>query len=152
MNDFVPALKDRAILLGWVAGLVLISLVLWSVSYPFRAVSLMRSTNRVLISMDDERRLAFPVARPPAGIAPLGCWYRVLNSNSNFYVFAIMRDGILVPCGAEVTERGEVHIVPLGSHARQIMGRIPQSVIQVYVHRIESAAASLAAAGGGETR
>jgi hypothetical protein len=148
MNDFIPALKDRAILLGWVAGLVLISIVLWSFSYPFRAVSLMRATNRVLIAMDDERRLAAPIAHPPAGLTPLGCWYQVLDSNSNFFVFAIMRDGILVPCGAEVTEKGEVHIIPLGSHARQIMERIPQSVIQIYIHRIESAAASLAASGG----
>jgi hypothetical protein len=150
MNDFIPALKDRAILLGWVAGLVLISLTLWSFSYHFRAVCLMRATNKVLISMDDERRLASPVTRPPAGLAPLGCWYRLLNSNSNFYVFAIMRDGILVPCGAEITEGGGVSIIPLGSHARQIMERIPQSVIQVYVHRIKSAAASLVAGGTDE--
>jgi hypothetical protein len=78
----------------------------------------------------------------------MGCWYRILNSDSHFLVFAIMREGILVPCGAEITEKGEVEIIPLGNHAQQLMDRIPQSILQVYVHRIESAAVSLVATTG----
>jgi hypothetical protein len=50
-----------------------------------------------------------------------------------------MREGVLVPCGVEITEDGIVNeIIPLGSHARQVIGRIPQGVIQVYIHRIKS--------------
>jgi hypothetical protein len=138
VKDFIPVIKDRAIFLGWIAGLVIISILLWSFSYPFRATCLMLSTNKVLISMADERRLTSPLLRPPAVPVPLGCWYRLANSNSLFFVFTIMREGILVPCGAEIFENGDVSISPLGSHARQLFERIPQSIMQVYIHRIES--------------
>jgi hypothetical protein len=146
VKELIPVLKDRAIFLGWVAGLAIICVMLWSFTYSFRATCLMRSTNKVLISMIDERRLIAPLRRPPASPAPLGCWYSMHNSNSLFFVFTIMREGILVPCGAEISEKGEVTIIPLGSHARQLFERIPQSIIQVYIHRIESSGASIVSA------
>jgi hypothetical protein len=142
MTNLTVLLKDRAILAGWIAGLVLIGSLLWSMSFPFRAFCLMRSTNKVLIAMDDPRRLTAPLPHP-AGQVSLGCWYRLSGSgsdNSLFYVFALVQGGILVPCGAEISGKGEVlEIIPLGSHARQIMKRIPPGMIQMYVRRIESA-------------
>jgi hypothetical protein len=135
--------KDRAILLGWIAGLVLIIALLWSLSFPFRSACLLRSANKTLALMDDPRRLAAPLLHPvPAG--PLGCWYTLSESRSLFLVFAIIKDGILVPCGAEIAESGLVtEIIPLGSHAGQAMAQIPQGLIQVYIRRIESAAAAI---------
>jgi hypothetical protein len=48
----------------------------------------------------------------------------------------------------EINKDGKaVDIVPLGSHARQIIGRIPQGVIQVYIRRIESSASFGSGAG-----
>jgi hypothetical protein len=150
MKDMTSGLKDRAVFAGWIAVLVLIAALLWSLSFPFRSNCLMRAANKVLISMDDDRHIAAPVLRPPAGPAPLGCWYRLYESGSLFFVFAIMREGILVPCGAEISEQGQVvEIIPLGSHARQVMNQIPQGLIQVYVRRIESAAAAIIAAKPG---
>jgi len=150
MKDMPSALKDRAVFAGWIAALILIAALLWSFSFPFRADCLMRAANKVLISMEDHRHLAAPVLRPPAGPAPLGCWYRLYESNSLFFVFAIMREGILVPCGAEISDEGKiVEIIPLGNHARQVMNQIPQGLIQVYVRRIESAAAAIIAAKSG---
>jgi len=147
MKDMTSALKDRAVLAGWIAALVLIASLLWSLSFPFRVNCLMRSTNKVLIAMNDHRRLIDPVLHPVAKPAPLGCWYRVYESDSLFVVFVIMREGILVPCGAEISGQGEiVEIIPLGNHARQVMDQIPQGLIQVYVPRIESAAAAIIAA------
>ena len=145
MTDVTLVLKDRGILLGWIIGLVLIASLSWSLSYPFRAAGLMRSTNRILISQDDERRLAAPLSQQFAMPATLGCWYRLANSNSLFFVFAILRDGILIPCGVEISDRGEaVALVPLGSHALKVFDRIPQGLVQVYVSRIESAAKRMA--------
>ena len=142
MKDFTSVLKDRGIFLGWVAGLALIALLLWSLSFPFRANRLMESTNRVLASMEDTRVLSAPLSQPFAAPVPLGCWYRLADSGSLFFVFVIMRDGILVPCGAEMSVYGEVtEVLPLGSHARRVFDRIPQGLIQVYVRRIETAAA-----------
>jgi hypothetical protein len=150
MKDMTVVLKDKAVLAGWIVALALIASLLWSLSFPFRSDCLMRATNKILISMNDGRRVSSPVIRPFAGPVPLGCWYRLSESDSFFLVFAIMREGILVPCGAEVSEQGEVvEIIPLGNHARQVMNQIPRGLMQVYVHRIESAAAAVTAAGSG---
>lgn len=147
MKETTSVVKDRVVFAGWVAALAIIAAVMWSLSFPFRADCLMRVTNKILISMDDNRRLAAPVLRPFAEPAPLGCWYRLYESGSLFFVFAVMREGILVPCGAEISEQGKiVEIIPLGNHARQVIDQIPQGLIQVYVCRIESAAASVIAA------
>jgi len=151
MTNLTVLLKDRAILAGWIASLVLIGSLLWSLSFPFRAFCLMRSTNKVLITMGDSRRLVAPLANPAGGPVSLGCWYRLSGSGSGsdnafFYVFTLVQGGILVPCGAEISEKGEVlEIIPLGSHARQIMKRIPPGLIQMYIRRVESAAAAVAA-------
>ena len=145
MNDFTSTLKDRAILLGWITGLLLVVILLWSLTFSFRSACLMRSANKVLISQEDSRVLSAPLPQPFAAPVPLGCWYSLADTPSLFFVFAIMRDGILVPCGAEISVQGEVtDIIPLGKHARKVMDRIPQGVIQVYVRRIESAAAKKA--------
>jgi hypothetical protein len=148
MNGLTHVLKDRAILVAWIAGLVLIASLLWFLSFPFRSVCLMNATNKILASMDDDsaappKLLSAPLLRHFSGPAPMGCWYRLTDSHSLFYVFVLMHGGILVPCGAELSEEGKVTgIIPLGSHARQVMTRIPQGLIQVYVNRIESAAAA----------
>ena len=141
MVNVTAVLKDRAIFAGWIAGLILIASLLWSLSFPFRSFCLMRSANKVFIAMDDQRRLVAPLPNPASNPVALGCWYR-LNGSSGalFYIFAFVQGGILVPCGAEISENGKViDIVPLGSHARQIMNRIPQGLIQMYIRRIESA-------------
>ena len=141
MNNLVPSLKSRAVFGAWIAGLLLAAALLWSLSFPFRASCLMRVTNKVLASMNDERRLSAPLPHLSARPVPLGCWYSLAESPSLFLVFTVMRGGILIPCGAEIAERGEiVEIIPLGSHARQVMEKTPRAVLQLYVRRIETAA------------
>ena len=74
----------------------------------------------------------------------MGCWYSLHESVSVFFVFPIMREGVLVPCGAEISGNGEViDIIPLGAHAKQVLDRMPPNLIQIYVRRIETTAASL---------
>jgi hypothetical protein len=150
MNGLTHVLKDRAILVAWIAGLVLITSLLWFLSFPFRSACLMNSTNKILASMNEAdyskapRILSAPLLRPFSGSAALGCWYRLADSNSLFYVFVLMHGGILVPCGVEISEKGVIgEIIPLGSHARQVMGRIPQNLIKVYAQRIETSTAAV---------
>lgn len=153
MNDWTSVLKDRAILSGWIAGLVLAAALLWFLTFPFRSACLMNSTNKALAAMDDTRRLSSPYLHYKAGPGlrfadPLGCWYHLSDSadGSLFYVFVIMREGILVPCGAEISGRGElIEIVPLSSHAQQIIGQIPAGMMQVYLRRLRIVSAAIAA-------
>ncbi len=150
MNKLSPALKDRLILLGWIAGLLLAASLAWSLSFHYRADILMRSVNKALDAAGDTRRISSPLPRRSARPAPMGFWYRLYESDSLFFVFVIMNEGIFIPCGAEIGKDGKaVDIVPLGSHARQIIGRIPRGVIQVYIRRVESAASFGSGAGKG---
>jgi len=138
-------MKDRLILLGWIAGMLLAASLAWSLTFPYRADSLMRSVNKALDAAGDTRAITSPLPHRFARSAPMGFWYRLYGSDSLFFVFVIMNEGILVPCGVEINKDGHaVDVVPLGSHARQVMGRIPQGVIQVYIRRVES----VASAGG----
>jgi hypothetical protein len=139
MNKLPPIVKDRLIFLGWIAGLLLAASLIWSLSFTYRASSLMRSVNNSLAAAGDARMIS---SRLPGRFAgPMGIWYRLHESDSLFFVFVIMREGVLVPCGMEIGKDGKaVDVVPLGSHARQVIGRIPQGVIQVYIRRAESAA------------
>jgi hypothetical protein len=149
MNKLSPAVKDRLILLGWIAGLLLSVSLIWSLSFPYRSACLMRAVSWALESAGDARLIISPLPNQFARPAPMGFWYRLYESDSLFFVFVIMNEGILVPCGVEINKYGKAaDIVPLGSHARQVLGRIPQGVIQVYLHRIESAASSGGAASG----
>ncbi|MCL2192384.1 MAG: hypothetical protein FWB78_03175 [Treponema sp.] len=144
MNSIVPALKDRAILAGWIVGLVLAASLIWSFSFSFRLHVLMHATNRALIGMDDTRLLNAPLPRAFQTRELLGGWYTLVGSDSLFLVFAIMRDGILVPHGAEVSADGQIlELIPLGYHAWQVLDRIPQGLIDVYARRIEYAFARL---------
>jgi len=140
MNKLSPAVKDRLILIGWIAGLLLAVSLLWSLSFNYRAAALMRSVNKALEAAGDTRTVSSHVPGRVARPAPVGFWYRLYESDSLFFVFVIMNEGILVPCGVEISGKGKaVDIVPLGSHARQVIDRIPQGVIRVYIRRIESA-------------
>jgi len=140
MNKLSPTVKDRLILLGWFAGLLLAASLAWSLSFPYRANSLMRSVNKALEMAEDTRIIAGPLPGQFIKSSPMGLWYRLYESDSFFFVFVIMNEGILVPCGVEISKDGKaVDIVPLGSHARQLIGRIPQGVIQVYIRRVEAA-------------
>jgi hypothetical protein len=146
----ISSLKDRAVLAGWIAGLILAGALLWSLSFPFRTVCLMRTVNRALIETGDERRLLAPLSRPVKGQFPFGCWYTLDKPDTLFFVFTVMRDGMLVPCGAEISDGATVaEIVPLGNHARQVMERIPPGLVHIYTNRIESALANGMAAGRG---
>jgi len=154
MNKLSPTVKDRLILIGWFVGLLLSASLVWSLSFNYRARFLMRSVNIALYAAGDSRKLvshlpgrftkpavAEASAVPAyAGPMPMGLLYSLNESDSLFYIFAFMNEGILVPCGVEINKDGKaVDIVPLGSHARQVIGRVPQGVIQVYLRRIESA-------------
>jgi len=150
VNKLSPIVKDRLILLGWIAGLLLAASLAWSLSFPYRSAFLMRSVNKSLEAAGDTRIVSSPLPGRFTRPALMGFWYRLNESGSSFFVFTIMNEGILVPCGVEINEDGKaVGIVPLGSHARQVIGRIPQGVINVYIRRIESASAGGASAGKG---
>jgi hypothetical protein len=144
MNN-IQDIKNKAVLLGWILGLLIIITVLWTLTQPLQAHYLLRTVNGAFIDSGDSRRITAYIphnAQKGGGKAgPIGYWYSMYNSDNRMFVFAFFRDGILVPLGAVVSANGSVsEIVPLSAHAVKIMDRLPQSILQMYASRIESVA------------
>jgi len=134
-------MKDKLILLGWIAGLLLFVSLIWILVQPSLAFNLMRTVNSVFVSDNDSRRVSVYLQTKPGKAEIFGYWYTMYNSANKFFVFTPFQDGILVPLGAVVSPDGEVsEILPLSAHAAQIFDAMPKSVLQMYVDRIEDAA------------
>lgn len=130
-------LKDKAILLGWIAGLLFLISLLWILTGPAQAQKMLRTVNGVFITTGDNRRVStyLHVNSGKAGL--LGYWYSMYNSNDKMFVFSVFKDGILVPLGAVVSDGKVGDIIPLSAHAMKTFDAIPESFLQVYVTRIE---------------
>jgi hypothetical protein len=138
-------LKDKAILLGWITGLLLLISLLWIITQPVQSYYLMRTVNNVFINNNDTRRLSASVHAPfsqqrSEKASLLGYWYSMHNTTDYMFVFAVFQDGIMVPLGAVVSPNGRVNeVIPLSAHAVYVFDRLPQSILQMYVTRIETA-------------
>jgi hypothetical protein len=138
----MPRIRDDAIFIGWIAGLLVAASLIWSLTRPLQTRYLMRAVNRALTAREDTRRLAAPVDRYAVSTNPIGVWYTMLNSDSGIFVFTIMRDGALVPCLAELSPEGRIReLIPLSGSSEQVLDHIPRSIVDVYIRRIEAAAA-----------
>jgi len=134
-------LKDRLILFGWIAGLLILTSLIWISSRQLQANYLLRSVNNVLLNSDDSRRLSAYIPDKPGKAGLLGYWYSMRNSSDTMFVFTIFQDGILVPFGAIVSDNGSVsEVIPLSAHAVQAFDNLPRSIVQMYVTRIEAVA------------
>jgi len=137
----IQELKGRAILVGWIAGILMLISLIWILFQPVQAHYLLRSINYVFINNDDERRVTNYIQKRPGKTGLMGYWYSMYNTNENMFVFTVFRDGILIPLGAIVSDSGNVQeIIPLSAHAVQVFNNLPQSVLQIYIKRIEAAA------------
>jgi hypothetical protein len=132
-------LKDKAILAGWIIGIILLISIIWVPSQTMQANFLLRTINNVLSNNGDSRRVLTFIQKKPAKPGLLGYWYSINNSTDQMFVFTVFKDGILVPFGAIVSSDSNVEeIIPLSSHAVQIFDNIPKSVLQMYITKIES--------------
>jgi hypothetical protein len=141
---FFSEIKDWAVFFGWIGGLILAGGIIWSLTQPLRARSLMRSVNRVLSLREDPRRLEAPLPfpRPSGSASPQGTWFSLSNSGDRFFVFPIMREGVLVLCGSRVNGEGKVEeLIPLSHQGEQALDYIPREIIQTHIRRIEAIAA-----------
>ena len=134
-------IKDRSIFIGWLAGLLFLIALIWILTQGAQAHNLLRTVNNVFIASGDSRRLISHVSQIDGKAGLLGYWYNMINSTDKMFVFAVFQDGIHVPLGAIVSANGRVNeIIPLSAHAVQTFDKMPQSILQLYVTRIETAA------------
>jgi hypothetical protein len=143
-QDLLSVLKDRAIFCGWIAALLLAGGLVWVLTSGARERVLLKAINRALIQYEDPRRLGAPLPSPkiPGKMPPLGSWFSLSPGSGRLFVFGLFREGMLLPCGALVSEEGRVEeVLPLSGGARQIFDRIPEGVFLPYIRRIEEYAA-----------
>jgi hypothetical protein len=140
MIGSIPGIRDRAILGGWIAGFLIVCALIWNLTRPLQTRYLLRTVNRVFIDIGDSRRISSPLARQGGKPVPMGYWFSMLESADRMFVFGVMQDGILIPCGAIVSLEGKVkEIIPLSGHARQILHTFPAGIMGLYIRRIEAA-------------
>jgi len=133
--------KDRTILFGWITGILGIIAVIWIFTENLQAHNLLRSVNYIFINSNDPRRITGYISDSKGKTGLFGYWFSMYDTTDRMFVFADVKDGILIPLGAIVSENGAVkEVIPLSAHAIQIFDTLPQSIIKMYIGRIEAVA------------
>ena len=144
----VPRLKDSAILVGWISGLILLAGLFWFLTQPVRTSIMIRAVNKVLAQSGDIRRLGEAQSRGSLG---MGTWFTMeelpnqtdtgrekLAKGSRAYVFAFIGEGFFFPCAAVVSPGGNVEeFIPLSDHGKRMIKRVSPGIIKIYSLRIE---------------
>jgi hypothetical protein len=152
-NPLIPKLKDAGLLLGWIAGLILIAGFCWFFTQSLRNRFLLRAVNRVLEQSGDSRRLgeALSPKALKAGFSGIGVWYTIradalmgrsssgnISDGTMALIFAFMGEGYFFPCAAIMTENGKVQeFIPLNSYGERVIKRISPGILAIYTRRIE---------------
>jgi hypothetical protein len=137
-RDLSP-LKDTALLIGILAGIFLIGGLLWFFTGSARDRFLQDAVNRVMAGMDEPLRLNGVSDRMSLKRIPLGKWYNIDGSGDLILVFPLISGGAALPCGAVVNPGGKVdRVIPLGIHGAQLFRNLPQGILRIYIHRIET--------------
>ena len=151
-NPLIPHLKDAAIFLGWIAGIVLVAGLCWFFTQPVRNRFLQNSVNRVLEQSGDQRRVGSPLfIKAPAAF---GSWFSVFElpsrqtaagsgegspeEGTKAFVFSFIGGGFFFPCAAIIAPDGTVKdFIPLGKYGERMMKQVSPGILRIYVRRIE---------------
>ena len=152
-KPLIPQVKDALILLGWIAGLILIASLVWFFTQPIRSRSLLGAVNRVLLESGDSRSLEKPVSDGMSGFFGTGAWYTMTESaafrtgstgrgglpdGTRAFVFTFIGGGTFFPCAAVVGPDGKVlEFIPLNSHGEKMLKLVSPGVLKIYAQRIE---------------
>ena len=149
-NPLIPKMKDAAILVGWIAGLIIIAGLCWFFTQPVRDAFLIKAVNKVLEQSNEPRRLGEPL---PARSLGMGSWFTMteavkrrdagtgpLLEGTKAYVFVLIAEGNFFPCAAIVSPECKVEeFIPLNSHGKRIIKQFSSGILRVYASRIEGA-------------
>ena len=131
-------IKDKLILLGWITAILLLISVIFIFSNNFQKRQLIRTVNSVFYYRDDSRRISEYTAKITFKSGIMGYWFSINNSTDKIFIFTFFQDGILLPLAAVVSQDGNVkEIIPMSEHALSVFENIPDSILQVYISKIE---------------
>jgi hypothetical protein len=149
----MPAFKDSLLFSLWIGAIFLAAFLCWFLTQPLRADILKSTVNRnlsertpsVLGSDGASGGEAAPRLEkfiPPreleSGTFRMGYWFTIKDrKNSKALVFTLAAEGTFLPCLAIVTDKKVEAIRPLGSHSKELFGRLTPGVLRIYIRRIE---------------
>jgi hypothetical protein len=145
-ENIPPSVKRIGVSAGWVAGLILISALLWGFTQPVRNRALLNSVNRILDRTAEERRLAAPIPLwgMPGRASQAGSWFITDTSGDWAVVFTVVSGGVFTPALAFISRDGIAgSIIPLSAHGETAFQRLPKAYLRIYVRRIETSYALL---------
>jgi hypothetical protein len=142
--------KDTIKIFGWIASILIIAGLCWTLTQPVRNRFLTRAVNRILEQYGDSRRLA-ELSTPMGGASLIGSWHNISEArrpgimpDENFpvgtkaFVFSFIAEGTIFPCIAIVDPMGKVQeFIPLNTHGKKILSRISPGILKLYIRRIE---------------
>jgi hypothetical protein len=144
--------RDTIKLFGWIASILIIAGLCWTLTQSVRNRFLTRAVNRVLEQYGDSRRVAELSSSVKIGGASLiGSWHNMIkarqqgtSTNDDFldgttaFVFSFIAEGTIFPCVAVVDPMGRVQeFIPLNTHGKKILSRISPGILKLYIRRIE---------------
>ena len=141
----IPHLKDTFIIMGWIAGILLIGALSWFLTRSIRTQFLQDSINRALIKMEDPRSLESPLVsgvfknqRNYGPLSPQGRWFSLKDKEGRLLFFTLISGGTFLPCAAILNSQGKVsEIIPLDSRGKNALSQVSPGIIKLYLRRIE---------------
>jgi hypothetical protein len=154
----MPAFKDSLLFSLWIGVIFLAAFLCWFLTQPLRADILKNAVNRNLSERTGSDRNPSALGSggasggeaaprlekfiPPGGLESgtfrMGYWFTIKDGkNSKALVFVLAAEGTFLPCLAIVTDKKVEAILPLGSHSKELFGRLTPGVLRIYVRRIE---------------
>jgi len=144
--------RDTIKFFGWIASILIIAGLCWTLTQPVRNRFLIRAVNRVFEQYGDFRRVA-ELSFPEKGSSLIGSWHTVIKarqpgipSNDDLpegtkaFIFSFVAEGTFFPCAAIIDPMGKVQeFIPLNGHGKKILARISPGILKLYTRRIEGA-------------
>jgi hypothetical protein len=142
-GEKTPPVRDTALLLGWVGGIILAGCLLWLLTQPGRGRNLARGVNRAMVLLEKDYHLGNPLPfgdMSPAA-ARLGFWFTLQgeeNRERKVLVFTLIAGGSFLPCAAVVSPDGKMEeLIPLRRGGEALLKGLSPGETALWVRRIE---------------
>jgi hypothetical protein len=131
---------------AWIAGLLLVSVLLWALTQPVRNRMLLNSVNRILGTRGEETRLQTPLSSwgMPGRAVQAGTWFITTKPGVWAVIFTVPSGGIFTPVLVFFPPDGTAgSFIPLSVHGEAVFRRLPPGHLRIYARRLEKSHALL---------
>jgi hypothetical protein len=143
---FIVGLGDRGVLAGWIAGLLVLTIVPWALTENYRNQVLEKEINAVLSKNEKTLHLDRKITpwKMPGSAMQAGTWWTMHGSENFAVMFPVMEDGVFSPFIAIINEQNTVEMfLPMTLQGKSVLKKLKVNVKNIYTRRLETSAAIL---------